>query len=96
MVAALMLSDLLSHVSFPVNVTLPSPLQSSTRKPLTDDALHYHLIEAAGALAHLAPEERHMYSTRDKQTHLSPSCFESRSYRGGATCGNCLNQDTQD
>ena len=25
MVAALMLSDLLSHVSFPVNVTLPSP-----------------------------------------------------------------------
>ena len=24
-------------------------------------------IEAAGALAHLAPEERHMYSTRDKQ-----------------------------
>ena len=29
MVAALMLSDLLSHVSLPVNVTLPSPILNS-------------------------------------------------------------------
>ena len=47
MVAVIMPSNFLSHVSLPVNVTLPSPLQSSTRKPLKDDALHYHLIEAA-------------------------------------------------
>ncbi len=47
MVAVMMPSNFLSHVSLPVNATLPSPLQSSTRKPLTDDALHYHLIEAA-------------------------------------------------
>ena len=57
MVAVTMPSNLLSHVSPSVNVTLPSPLQSSTRKPLTDDALHYHLIEAAtvsfiGSLVH--------------------------------------------
>ena len=56
MVAVMMPSNLLSH-SPSVNVTLPSPLQSSTRKPLTDDALHYHLIEAAtvsfiGSLVH--------------------------------------------
>ena len=47
MVAVMMPSNFLSHVSPSVNVTLPSPLQFSTRKPLIDDALHYHLIEAA-------------------------------------------------
>ena len=39
MVAVMMPSNFLSHVSLPVNATLPSPLQFSTRKPLKDDAL---------------------------------------------------------
>ena len=39
MVAVMMPSNFLSHVSLPVNATLPSPLQFSTRKLLKDDAL---------------------------------------------------------
>ena len=39
MVAVMMPSNFLSHVSLPVNATLPSPLQFSTWKPLKDDAL---------------------------------------------------------
>ncbi len=39
MVAVMMPSNFLFHVSLPVNATLPSPLQFSTRKLLKDDAL---------------------------------------------------------
>ena len=47
MVAVMMPSNFLSHVSPSVNATLLALPQFSTWKPLTDDALHYHLIEAA-------------------------------------------------
>ncbi len=54
MVAVTMPSNLLSYLSPSASATLPSPLQSSTRKPLTDDVLHFISLrqQLFGSLAH--------------------------------------------